>query len=195
MKRLLVVAFLFSLVLVSVGFAGNLGLFISDKNIYAYGEQEVYTYSGTPLNAGLGFFYTDDDGNSWLLNPYLVATDLYQQKPLNLGVGFQAILGEVEPHNVGYDIFALGFLFTGSFDFTKTASKWPVYFESRLFYAPDILSFADGESILSLDIGAYYNVTTTASVGLCFKIMDVNIDKPDTSWDESALMVGAKIRF
>ncbi|AEH45963.1 hypothetical protein Thein_2115 [Thermodesulfatator indicus DSM 15286] len=176
--------------------AAELGLFISDANLLVQGEQEVYTYSGNPVFLGGSLFYSEKhDRDNWLISANLKVKDLYQPKAINLGLGFQATAGKVKP-NLSYDVFGIGFLFVGVVNLEHTTSKLPVEIETSLFYAPPILSFADTERIFSWSIGAFYKVNPMASVGVRYDIYDVNIDKPgDPSWDESCLLVGAKIRF
>ncbi len=175
--------------------ATELGLFVSDEDLSLQAQQQIYTYSGNPLYVGGEFFYSEkNDRDSWLFNGYLSVEDLYQ-KTVNLGLGFQAMVGNVKP-NQSYDVFSVGFRFIGELDLEKTPSKLPLSVETSLFYSPPILSFADTDRVFRWNMGLYFHLNTTAALGVTYEIIDVDLDKPgDPSWDNSTLMLGAKIVF
>ena len=175
--------------------AYEFSLFVSDEDLDFQVQQQVYTYSGSPLFLGGGILYSEKDNrSSWLLNAHLVVEDLYQ-KMINLGLGFEGVGGEVEPSQ-NYDIIALGFRFAGEVDLTKASTKLPLSFETNFFYAPPILSFSDTERVLILDFTIYFHLNATAFLGVGYKIINIDINKPgNPSWDNSTLMFGARILF
>ncbi len=175
--------------------ATEVGLFVSDEDLSFQAQQQIYTYSGNPLYVGGELFYSENnDRDSWLFNGYLSVEDLYQ-KTVNLGLGFEAMVGNVKP-NQSYDVFSVGFRLLGDINLEKTPSKLPFSVETSLFYSPPILSFADTERVFRWNLGVYFHLNTSAALGINYEIIDVDLDKPgDPSWDNSTLMLGAKIVF
>ncbi|GEM_PF-3291945 len=175
--------------------ATDLSLFVSDEDLSFQAQQQIYTYAGNPLYIGGGLFYSEKDNrDSWLFNGRLLVKDLYQ-KTYNLGLGFETLVGHVKP-SVGSDVFSVGFYFCGDVNLEKTPSKLPISIETTFFYSPPILSFADTKRVFTWNLSAYFHINTTAAVGIRYQLFDINLDNPGgQSWDNSTLMLGAKISF
>ncbi len=195
MKRYLCLIVLGFLLLPYKANAWEAELFVSDKDLQASLQQQIYTYSGGPLFLGGGLLYSEDSNDSsWILNTYLAVQDIYKRQ-INLGVGFEALMGRVD---VGedYNVFSLGFTFLCELDFSTKYPNIPFSIETEILYAPPILSFGDTQRVFGLETSLYFHINSSAYLGIRYKILDISIDETGSpSWDNDILLIGARLSF
>jgi len=173
----------------------NLSLLVNDKNLDFNLKNMVLSYSGTPVYLGSEFLFAKKEGStSWLLSPYFMVTDFYK-KPVDMGLGFGSYWGRVSlPNDEKAGVITLGFWFEGKVDIQRLFAPLPLTFITKLYYAPEILSFDQAEGVLSGDFSLNWNLNSSASLVLDYKIVDINTTKTE-NWHHYALLLGASISF
>jgi len=147
----------------------------------------------TPLAVGAGFIYCDD---YWISNLHMTIIDEAFIPALNLGLGFRAVVGEVEIHDIDYDLGALCFELLGGYDFRKSVSKLPISVSARVSAAPKVLSFRDAERYVEFNTSVSFHINNNASVFAGYRLIDFRFEDPvDTDWDDDAVFLGFRLSF
>ena len=154
--------------------------FRSDSSMIGWGGADL----------ALGLFYNDEsdlilDGSLMQMRP---ATE---ENPLTFGVGVKAYLGRLDYSDESVFALSVG----GEVRYTIPGTM-PMAVYARGFYAPNITSFADSESILDYSIGFQIEAMpqTVAFIG----IRHFEIDTKDVSnykADDDNIHIGVRLTF
>lgn len=179
----------------------GIGLFFSERDLSFEVYQGIYTYVTTnPLYLGGKYFYSKKKNNKVQLGKIYIAVRDFYQHEINLGLGFQGVVGLIENleenNHHKFDIFSIGLSLFGEWILMQGLSKLPFGFNAYFFYSPPILSFSDIERIITIGLGFNYYITITASIGLRYEYSKIFIDEYNNlDWENSITMLGVSISF
>jgi hypothetical protein len=149
----------------------------------------------TPLSAGAGFLYADDD-DFWLANVNLSVKDEVGAPGLNLGLGFKGIFGDSDVGDEDFTTAALAFQFLAEYDFRESQANLPVSIAASLAWAPEILSFSDTEDYFEFYSAVYLHINYWASIFIGYRDIEIEYDddfRAEAEYD--AFYFGARLTF
>jgi hypothetical protein len=194
-KRIGLIVALLALVLPRASLAQNVTAEIdansSDIELKIGHDFPLYENTG---EIGFGMSYSDD---FLISNVNFVLKGQVFVPELTLGLGFKGIVGEVEIHNVDYDLRAIGFLVLGEYDFGEKFLNLPIRASASLSVAPDPLCFSDTDRYLEFSTGIYLYVVRNGAIGIIYRSFEARFDvasgKPKDSDD--AVLLGFTLGF
>lgn len=149
----------------------------------------------TPLSAGIGFLYADDD-DFWLASANLAVKDEVGAPGLNLGLGFKGIFGESDVGDEDFTTAALAFQFMAEYDFRESKANLPVSITASLAWAPEILSFSDTEDYFEFYSAVYLHINYWASIFIGYRDIEIEYDNDFAVESEyDAFYFGARLTF
>jgi hypothetical protein len=154
--------------------------FRSDSSLIGWGGSDL----------GLGLFYNTD--NSLVAEGSLMQMrPASEEMPLTFGVGVKAYAGSVDHNDDNVVAFAIG----GEVRYTIPGTM-PMAVYGRGFYAPNITSFADAESVTDLTAGFQIEAMpqTIAFVGIRHLAFGIE-DKNDYKADDNNIHIGVRLTF
>lgn len=194
-KRIGLIVALLALVLPRTSLAQNLTAEIdaNSSDIELKIGHDFPLYENT-AEIGFGVSYSDD---FLISNVNFVLKGQVFVPELTLGLGFKGTVGEVEIHNVDYDLRAIGFLVLGEYDFGEKFLNLPIRASASLSVAPDPLCFSDTDRYLEFSTGIYLYVVRNGAIGIVYRSFEARFDvasgKPKDSDD--AVLLGFTLGF
>jgi hypothetical protein len=157
--------------------------------------ESVSLISEALLKVGGGFAYSEDDYQ--MGHAYFAVQDEVFIPALTLGLGFKGIGGTAEVDKDDYNVFAVGFMVLGEYDFRKVYYNLPLLLYANFTGAPDPLCFDDTDSYLELNLGVKGYIVKNAALVLGYKSTEVRFnDDPDKKkLTDDAVYFGVEIAF
>jgi hypothetical protein len=153
--------------------------FRSDSSMIGWGGADL----------ALGLFY--NEASDFLFDASLLQMrQASEQNPLTFGVGVAAYLGKLD--DINSDVFAFGI--GGEVRYTIPGTMpMAVYF--RGYYAPEITSFADADSLLDYQFGFQIEALpqTTAFIGI--RHLEIDTRGVDYLLSDDEVFLGVRLTF
>ena len=153
--------------------------FRSDSSMIGWGGAEL----------AMGLFY--NEASDFILDASLLQMrQASEQNPLTFGVGLAAYIGKLD--NINSDVFALGI--GGEVRYT-IAGTMPMAIYFRGYYAPQITSFSDADSLLDYQLGFQIEALpqTTAFIGV--RHLEIDTRGVDYLAADDELFFGVRLTF
>ena len=172
----------------------NVQIYANSDDFIANVESESLI-SEALLTVGGGFAHSE--GDYQMGNAYFAVQDEVFIPALTLGLGFKGIGGTAEVDKDDYNVFAVGFMVLGEYDFRKVYYNLPLLLYANFTGAPDPLCFDDTDSYLELNLGVKGYIVKNAALVLGYKSTEVRFnDDPDKKkLTDDAVYFGVEIAF
>jgi hypothetical protein len=154
--------------------------FRSDSSMVGWGGSDL----------ALGLFYNNE--SDLILDASLMQMrQASEENPLTFGVGVKAYLGQIDDTDESVVALAIG----GEVRYTIPGTM-PMAVYARGFYAPNITSFADSESVLDYTFGFQIEAMpqTVAFIGMRHFEIETK-DAGDYNLDDDNIHIGVRLTF
>jgi hypothetical protein len=147
------------------------------------------------LKVGGGVAFSENDYK--IGNAYFAVQDEVFIPALTLGLGFKGVGGTAEVDHDDYNVFAVGFMVLGEYDFRKVYYNLPLLLYANFTGAPAPLCFDDTDTYLEFNLGAKGYIVKNAALVLGYKNIEVRFDDdPDKNkMTDDAVYFGLEIAF
>ena len=144
---------------------------------------------GTYLSYGLRF----NDKDDIVIDAAFVSLDEASSKltPFQIGVGAKAYYGRYQRLDYDFSAIAIG----GLFRYTIPSWLFPMTAAASLYYAPEITSFGDGESVLEIDISYEVEVVSSTQVYMGYRLLNVGFEQGSDAKIEDSVGFGIQLQF
>jgi hypothetical protein len=142
---------------------------------------------------GAGGLYNED--NYFIANANCFIRDEVLIPALTLGVGFKGTVGEVEIHDIDYDLASMNFALFGRYDFRDNYHPLPVSVEAGISGATKPLCFNDTERYIDFTCTVYGHIIQNAAILVGGRYIDLRFDRGagEVKTKEHAIFFGCKL--
>lgn len=157
-------------------------------------ESKVLRYQAD-LYAATGVLYSNGDYILGNLNASM--RDTVFTPALTLGLGLKGVAGSVDFPGKDYEVYALGFMFRGAYDFRDDRTEWPFSIVYGFTWAPSPLSFGDTDRYIDSDLTVHVHVVDSAAILIGYRFFDVRFstDVERQKKNDDAVYFGLKMYF
>ena len=142
---------------------------------------------------GAGGLYNED--NYFIANGNCFIRDEVFSPALTLGIGFKALVGEVELSRIDYDLASMNFALFGRYDFRKNYYDMPFSVEVGVSGATKPLCFNDTERYIDCTGAVYGHIVHNAAILVGGRYLDMRFDRGagEVKTKEYAIFFGCKL--
>ena len=138
---------------------------LTDSSSFGYGGADV----------GYGLFFNEE--SDFMLNAgFLVAgKPASEGQPVQFGVGAKGYLGVFDDSELDAAALAIG----GQVRYVIPSSVAPMAASLGVYYAPDVTSFADAESLTEIVLRYEFEIVPSTRAYVGYRLLEVDFDEVD----------------
>jgi len=142
---------------------------------------------------GAGGLYNED--NYFIANGNCFIRDEVFSPALTLGIGFKALVGEVEISDIDYDLASMNFALFGRYDFRENYYDMPFSVEVGVSGATKPLCFNDTERYIDCSGTVYGHIVHNAAILVGGRYLNLRFDRGagEVKTKEYAIFFGCKL--
>ena len=153
--------------------------YLTDSSSIGYGGADV----------GVGVFFNEE--NDYLFNANILVSGkpATSGQPVQIGVGTKGYLGVFDRSDLTLGALAIG----GQVRYVVPSSVGPMSAVGEIFYAPEITSFSDAESLTELNLRFEFEVVPSTRAYIGYRLLEVDFETVDNVEFDDDVHLG--IRF
>lgn len=154
---------------------------LTDSSSLGYGGADV----------GFGVLYNENDDIIFNASFMVVGNPASSQRPVQFGVGAKAYVGNYDKADLDVGALAIG----AQLRFVIPSALAPMAATVGFYYAPDIVSFSDADSLTELTFRFEFEIVPSTSAYFGYRRLEVDFkDLNDAEFDDS-FHLGIRISF
>lgn len=161
--------------------AAGLDISLGDETaqfVYMFDSDSQIGIGGADL--GAGFFFNEQDDYLLNFSMLVMGHSAGRNRSLQLGAGAKAYAGELDDFPAQEDVAAVAV--GGKISYIFPASM-PMALSAELFYAPDITSFGDNESLTDLLIRLEIEVAPTTRFYIGYRNLETEFENSNVDYE------------
>jgi hypothetical protein len=153
--------------------------------------QGTFTFEDSDTSATLGYDNHTDNGDAWFLGGF-ISDHINEDERMFGGVGGRLYYADYDHGNDNFD--GTAFAFGGFYNYTM--ERMPnLSFQAEGYYAPEVTSFSNLESLFDLDIRAQYRFMPRVWGFVGYKYIEVEGEDEGSEKLIDEIQVGATLWF
>ncbi|MEM7293432.1 MAG: YfaZ family outer membrane protein [Pseudomonadota bacterium] len=140
-------------------------VYLTDSSSIGYGGADV----------GFGAFFNEDSDVIATAQFNVIGKAATENQPVQFGVGAKAYLGVLDDADVELGAIAIG----AQARYVIPSSVAPMAASATVYYAPDVTSFGDTESLLEIVLRYEFEIVPSTSAYVGYRLLEADFEEVD----------------